>query len=43
MITEDASVYFSSDTASHSATITGITGAVYGYYNREYVEVDMGR
>lgn len=43
MIIESADIYFNQELSTHAATITGITGAVYGYYTREYVEVNAGR
>lgn len=43
MITESATTCFNEYVCSHSATITGATGAVYGYYSRDYVEIQAGR
>ena len=39
MITENPDIYFNVVSCSHSATIEGVSGTVYGYYSREYVEV----
>lgn len=39
MITEPPEIYFNSISCSHSANIAGVSGEIYGYYNREYVEV----
>jgi len=39
-MTEDATDFFSAENEFISAaTITGISGTVYGYYDREYVDI----
>lgn len=40
--TEDLSEFFDNDDFAVAATITGITGSVYGIYDKEYVEVSIG-
>lgn len=42
MYIDDADLYFDQAT-SEAITIAGIASVVYGHYDREYVEIDIGQ